>query len=216
MPYEYSPDTPSGTPITVAAVGRWRLLACGVAVTVLAAACGGRGASRPAAQPPARARVALAVEERTEAFVDATRPTDPGDAAPPSAVRALPTRIFFPGAGQPGRPYPLVVFAHGSGGLGADYDVLLRTWAAAGYVVAAPTFPFAASREATAAEAVIDYPNLPVDMSFVVDQTLRLNGDAGSALHGAVDPARVGAAGHSLGGMVTLARPATPAATTPG
>ena len=42
-------------------------------------------------------------------------------------------------------------------------------------------------------------------MTFVIDEVLRLNTDATSPLRGAVDPARIGVAGHSMGGMTTLA-----------
>ncbi len=67
-----------------------------------------------------------------------------------------------------GGPYPLIVFAHGSGGDVEGYTTMLSAWAAAGYVVAAPTFPF--PEEASSD----DYQNQPIDMSFVVDEVLRL------------------------------------------
>jgi hypothetical protein len=54
-------------------------------------------------------------------------------------------------------------------------------------VVAAPAFPIARD-DAAAGDWQIDLPKLPGDVSFVTDQVLRLNGDAGSSLHGAVDP----------------------------
>ena len=155
----------------------------------IAAACGG-GGNGPSdgvtsAPPPPRPR--LSFDVRTEQIVDTSR----------GAARALPTRIFAPSEGQAGRPYPLVVFAHGSGGLGSGYDVLLGTWASAGYVVAAPQFP-AATEEAQQGDWTLDLPNLPGDVSVVITEMLRLGA-------GTVDPERIGVAGHSMGGMVTLA-----------
>ncbi len=73
------------------------------------------------------------MEERRETFVDRSRTTEAHSTVAASDLRTLPTRILAPAAGQEGRPYPLLVFAHGSGGLGTGYDRLLRTWAAASY-----------------------------------------------------------------------------------
>ncbi len=177
-------------------VGGWRA-AVAAALAVLAA-CGGDGtpAVETAVAPPP-ARQALAVEVRTEPFVDHGRGTDASGSAPASPTRALPTKIFRPAEGQPGRPYPLVVFAHGSGGLGTGYDPLLRTWASAGYVVAAPAFPGSTDEEARG-DWTADLPNFPADVRFVVDEVLRVDA-------GAVDRDRIGVAGHSMGGMITLA-----------
>jgi predicted dienelactone hydrolase len=171
----------------------------------LGAACGGGGSSdEPAAPAPSPPRQHLAVDERTETFVDPSRTTEAHNTVAASEVRTLPTRILSPAAGQSGRPYPMLVFAHGSGGLGTGYDVLLRTWAAAGYVVVAPAFPIARAG-ADFGEWTLDLPKLPGDITFVLDQVLRLNEDSGSPLRGAVDAAHVGVAGHSMGGMTALA-----------
>ncbi|MDQ3354377.1 MAG: hypothetical protein M3507_07860 [Actinomycetota bacterium] len=98
-------------------------------------------------------------------------------------------------------PFPLIVFAHGSGGLGDRYFGLLRAWAGAGYVVAAPRFPFATDPDTASPD---DYPNQPGDMSFLVDELLAAGSDGSDELAGLIDPERIGAAGHSLGGMTTL------------
>jgi len=146
----------------------------------------------------------MALEERTETFVDASRTTEAHSTVAGAASRTLPTRILAPVGGQTGRPYPLIVFAHGSGGLGTRYEPLLRAWAAAGHVVAAPSFPIARD-DAEAGGWAQDLPKLPGDMTFVIDEVLRLNADDRSPFRGAVDPARIGVAGHSMGGMTTLA-----------
>lgn len=185
----------------------WAAPATGLRVVLLAsiaAACGSGDPPEASTPPPAVDRPSLVIEERTEALADATRPTDAVGTTPASSSRSLPTVVLAPAAGQPGRPYPLVVFAHGSGGRSRADNPLLRAWASAGYVVAAPTFPFGGGR-APEGESANDYPNQPADMSHVIDELLRLNADDASPLRGSIDPARIGAAGHSLGGMTTLA-----------
>lgn len=173
-------------------------------LALVAAACGGGSPKPEATTGPAPPRQQLAVEERAETFVDRSRTTEAHSTVAASDVRTLPTRILSPAAGEAGRPYPLLVFAHGSGGLGKGYDVLLRTWAAAGYVVAAPAFPIRRD-DSQLGEWTLDLPKLPGDMTFVIDEVLRLNADGASPLRGSVDPARIGVAGHSMGGMTTLA-----------
>ncbi len=170
-----------------------RLLAIlSVPALVLLAACGSGGRAPEAARtdaPPA-ARPELAVEVRTEPFVDAGRGTDASGTAAASPTRSLTTRIFVPTPGEPGRPYPLVIFAHGSGGLGTGYDVLLRTWASAGYVVAAPALP-GSTDAAARGDWTMDLPNFPADVRFVVDEVLRLNG-SGESSEGPSIPAASG------------------------
>jgi len=90
-----------------------------------------------------------------------------------------------------GGPLPLVVFAHGWNSNPEVYESLLDTWAAAGFLVAAPTFPDSASTLPGA--PISDYPQQAGDMSFVI--TSLLGGVAGP-----VDTARIAVAGHSDGG----------------
>jgi len=71
-------------------------------------------------------------------------------------------------------------------------------------VVAAPSFPIVRD-DAQLGDWALDLPKLPGDITFVIDQILRLNADAASPLRGMVDPAHIGVAGHSMGGMTTLA-----------
>jgi dipeptidyl aminopeptidase/acylaminoacyl peptidase len=183
------------------------LLACSLLV-----ACAGRGddATAPPLQPPAD-RSPRPVGSLAEVFVDSSRPTAEHGSAPAAPQRTLRTTILFPatsedgGLDSGGRPYPLIVFGHGSGGFGARYLPLLRSWAAQGYVVAAPVFPFAADGDAGGEASTEDLANQPADMAFVVTELLRLSGDAASPIGGAIDPDRIGAAGHSLGAMTTLA-----------
>jgi fermentation-respiration switch protein FrsA (DUF1100 family) len=157
-----------------------------------------------------------AVGVRTESFVDATRPTDPNRGVPGTPSRTLQTMVLYPAQGEvsdrdvpdapPARdagPFPLIEFSHGFTANGPSYTALLRQLAAAGYVVAAPTFPLS-SRGAPGGPSGADYKNQPADVSFVISEMLRLNGDGASLLRGMVDPDKVAVSGHSLGAMTTL------------
>jgi dienelactone hydrolase len=108
-------------------------------------------------------------------------------------TRTLRTTIFHPtGSGR----FPLVVFSHGLGGAPGDFAPLLRTWAAAGFVVVAPAYP--KTTRGTAEFDVGDVLNQPADASFVVTQVLA------GPLAARIDPAQIAAAGHSAGGITTV------------
>ena len=64
-------------------------------------------------------------------------------------------------------PFPLIVFGHGFGVTPGMYIALLRAWARAGFVVAAPLFPGENPR-APGGPTATDLPNEPRDMSFVI------------------------------------------------
>jgi fermentation-respiration switch protein FrsA (DUF1100 family) len=107
------------------------------------------------------------------------------------ADRPLTTTVWLPrGDG----PFPMILFSHGLGGAPADYRELLTTWARAGFVVAAPAFPFTSA--GVAEFNVLDVLNQPADASYVITQTLRAVP--------AADTSRIAAAGHSAGGITTL------------
>jgi len=138
----------------------------------------------------------------TLALVDHSRSTVSGDRTI-SHSRELTTRIWYP---TEGGPWPLVVFAHGFE-VGPDpYVSLLQTWAAAGYVVAAPEFPLTDAAVAGSDLDEADLDNQPADMAFVFTKLL----DPIGALSGYVDPARLAVAGHSDGAQTALATAATP------
>lgn len=174
---------------------------------VVLAGCGGDGS------PPARhAAVAAAgtfdVAHRAETFVDTKRPTPANGNAPAAATRTLVTDVWYPARnGQPAAgdgPFPLILFSHGFSASPAAYEPLLRTWASAGYVVAAPAFPLS-NGDAPGGPNQNDVPNQPADVSFVLSSVLGLAAGRASQLHGVVDAARVGAAGHSMGAITTMA-----------
>jgi dienelactone hydrolase len=128
----------------------------------------------------------------------------------------LQTSVFYPAQARAGTvplngappdrksaPYPLIVFAHGFGSNVTAYQALLVRWAEAGYVVAAPLFPLTGDG-ATGGPDLADFANEPADLSFVITQVLQESAHSGGLLSGLVNPHRIGAAGHSLGGVTIL------------
>ncbi|MEV4617796.1 chlorophyllase [Asanoa sp. NPDC049573] len=113
--------------------------------------------------------------------------------------RKLATTVYYPdGAGRS----PVVLFSHGLGGLPADYAPLLRRWAAAGFVVAAPAYPHTSGGASD--YDVLDVVNQPADASFVIGKVLALDGRRGDAFFEHLATDRVAAAGHSAGGITTV------------
>lgn len=107
--------------------------------------------------------------------------------------RTLPTLVLRPA--RPGR-FPLVVFCHGFDITPLAYLHLLRHWAAAGFVVAAPYFPLTrADAGRWLDEADVD--NQPYDVSAVITQVERRLGPL-------VERGHVVVAGHSDGGSTAF------------
>ncbi|MEU6075524.1 chlorophyllase [Micromonospora sp. NPDC047074] len=126
--------------------------------------------------------------------------------------RSLPVTVWYPAAGRAGGEpersaeaaggrFPVVMFSHGLSARPADYETLLTRWAAAGFVVAAPTFPHTARG---GDGNVLDVLNQPADVSYVLTEVLALDGRAGDPLRGRLAGDRVAAAGHSAGGVTTI------------
>jgi predicted dienelactone hydrolase len=97
-------------------------------------------------------------------------------------------------------PYPLVMFSHGNQGIGIQSFSLCEHLASQGFVVAAPnhegnTIFDSPSDEETAQIA----RERPVDIVFAMGE-VRAHPD----FSGAIDPDRIGIAGHSFGGYTTL------------
>jgi predicted dienelactone hydrolase len=168
-----------------------------------------------AEHPPVRARHdgPFAVGKRTETFVDSTRKTPANGTNPGRPSRTLETLIMYPAEGTPaanhepsagatpanGR-FPLIIYAHGFGG--GFESPFLREWAAAGYVVAAPTFPLT-RYDAPGGPNGFDAVNEPGDVSFVISQMLDLPARA-AAVGRIIDRKEVGVVGASLGATVAL------------
>lgn len=101
-------------------------------------------------------------------------------------------------------PFPLIVFGHGYTLTPAPYSDLLNAWAKAGYVVAAPVFPFE-NQNAPGGPNENDLPNQPADMSLVISSLQTPQDPAASRISGMVDFSRIAVSGHSDGGDTALA-----------
>jgi predicted dienelactone hydrolase len=157
------------------------------------------------------------VGRETLNLVDDSRGTPANGSAPALSSRTLSTWVLYPAVGAPtaqpvanaqpasdGKPFPVIVFAHGLDSLGLAYDPLLQQWVERGFVVVAPTFPLS-NIAAPGGDTAKDLVNQPGDMSFVLSQVLALSKQSGNPLSGMIDPRRIAAVGHSLGAMTVLA-----------
>jgi predicted dienelactone hydrolase len=165
-----------------------------VAAALLGACSSDDGGS--GAAPPVRHEV----RQVEETFVDRTRVTPVNGTVAERPSRTLDTLVLVPDGDG---PFPLVVFAHGFGATLEVYEPLLREWAAAGFVVAAPRFPLTYADTPGGINGG-DVENQPGDMSFVIDRLLAESKRSSGDLAGVVDPAAIGVAGHSNGGITTL------------
>jgi dienelactone hydrolase len=161
-------------------------------------------APRPAVHLPVGKIGSYAVTDRSFVFTDRSRTRTAGP-------RILPTLVRYPvipasarTAGRlAGRPFPLVVFAPGYLQCERSYRWLLRTWASAGYVVAAVEFPRTSCHAATPDEA--DLANQPGDLAFAIRRLLAISSRPRGALSGLLNPAAIAVAGHSDGGDTVAA-----------
>jgi dienelactone hydrolase len=150
----------------------------------------------PAPLAPMPIGITHTVAVTSATFTDTTRPTAALDGYPGSPVRELPTTIWYPANG--GGPFPLVVFAHGFDVTPPFYSGLLSQIAAAGYVVAAPTYPLLSGQPAGPTDTV-DWGQLFPDTWFVTSRVLDLSSSGSGPLGGLIDPNRIAVAGHSDG-----------------
>lgn len=111
-----------------------------------------------------------------------------------AATRVLPTLVWLPSGDG---PHPLVILAHGYEVGTAPYRRLCATLAAAGFVVAAPSFPLADRSRGLGLDRA-DIPEEAIDVSFVI-ASLRAG-----PLASAIASGPVGVVGHSDGADVAL------------
>jgi dienelactone hydrolase len=160
-----------------------------------AAACGsGSDAAAPTTGSAATATTVPPTDARpydvtrtTETFVDASRPTTGAGGVELAPARTLVTDVYVPDGDG---PFPLVVHAHGLDGNRTKFTGLLGAWAAAGYVVAAPTFPLTSNESEQ--RVIVDHVNQPTDVAFVISAVSELLGER-------VDVEHIGVSGLSLG-----------------
>jgi dienelactone hydrolase len=176
-----------------------------------------------------------AVGVRVLELEDSTRatPADPeGQRGPVAAspVRSLPTTVFYPAAGdvpedstdQGGRTaptepapdaepargrFPVILFSHGAPGSPHDYRWTLVHWASQGYVVVAPQYPVTSTSGPTDV-AWTDARDQVRDARYVLTEVLALDRTPWEkgGLGGRLARRHVAAAGHSMGGLTTLAQ----------
>ena len=146
------------------------------------------------------------------------------DAVIPRTAGVLKADIVYPSSGG---PYPVIIFSHGSGGTPYVYRELTTHWAAAGFVVIAPTHAdsrrllseqglegrelmLALLRSATDPQA---WQRRVGDITTIIDALPTL-GSVDRRLAGLADPKRVGVGGHSYGAftsmLVACAQPRAP------
>jgi fermentation-respiration switch protein FrsA (DUF1100 family) len=119
------------------------------------------------------------------------------------ADRPLPTTVWYPANGTvpAGGRFPLVVLSHGLGGSPRAYAPIGTHWAAAGFIVAAPAYPY--TKQGAKEFQVADVINQPADASQVITDVLALDAKPGDPFHGHIDTSAVAATGHSAGGYTT-------------
>jgi fermentation-respiration switch protein FrsA (DUF1100 family) len=118
--------------------------------------------------------------------------------------RPVTTVFWYPPARDGNGPFPLIVFGHGFASRPSWYARLLRGWAAAGYVVAAPIFPLG-NADAPGGPNEADIVNQPRDMSFVITRVLAASASGKGPFAGLIDPEKVAVAGQSDGAMTAFA-----------
>jgi dienelactone hydrolase len=202
------------------------------AVVVLASACGAikptaaeSGPSQPtahaAASPAAKrssanqaAQAGVGVMGRFKTGLRQLTFTEPAHTGPTGeklGPRSLLTNIRYPlASGQaagrrlaPG-PLPLIVFGPGFQFCDHAYGDLLRSWASAGYVVAAVNFPLSDCLTGAAATES-DLVNQPGDISYVITSMLRLSRARHGLFAGRLNTRQIAIAGQSDGGDTVTA-----------
>ncbi len=171
-------------------------------VVALAAGAVGSAVFAPAA-PAAPAPPAVEVLRADFTFVDTSRATPATSVCAAVDSRTLPTIVLYPDPVEGrDRRYPLLVFAHGFLARGSIYQGFFRRIAAAGFVVALPTFPRSSSQPCGALGG--DYVNQPGDVSFLITALLEENDDPASPLYRRIREKRIAVGGHSLGAFTSF------------
>ncbi len=167
---------------------------------------------RPVPHPPFRVGVVNFSLSEPSSSSAATAHTASG-----APVRVLPTVVRYPAKGSangrdnPGAPpvraagpFPLLVFSQGYDMPAAAYSWLMRAWASAGYVVAAPTYPRTDPTSLGGPDEA-DIVNHPADLRFVVASLRRSRLPEARSLNGLIAGSKVAVVGQSDGGDVSLA-----------
>lgn len=144
---------------------------------------------------PATAGSCDAAPAEMRTLVDPTRVTPPTNDTDELPSRTIDVWIDRPTADG---PWPLIVFSHGLTGHPRSHVTHRQTLAEQCFVVVAPAFPLTNNDVPDGFRNAGDIEGQVGDVSFVIDQAL-----ADPTLGAAIDDTRIGAIGHSLGGLTT-------------
>jgi dienelactone hydrolase len=173
-----------------------------VASAVVLAGCLPPPPAPPEPVPPIEQLRDQPVGFQSFVFNDLTRGIPAFGDFPGTAIRPIPTSVWYPTDRAHG-PYPLVVFAPGFGADPGSYAALLARVARAGYVVAAPTYPILSGWPAGPSD-VVDWGDKFPDTWFVTTSVLDLSARGEATLGGLIDPQRIAVAGHSDGALISF------------
>ncbi len=95
-----------------------------------------------------------------------------------------------------------MIFSHGVTASGPAYVPVLKKIAAAGYIVALPTYPLTSGKGGWS--NVPQVTNQPADVSFLITQMLKLGSAPSGKFSGHLASDAVGVSGHSLGALTSL------------
>lgn len=140
-------------------------------------------------------------------LTDTTRPSQAHGEFEGSDSRALKTRIWYPSEllseGRAAEDaLPLLIYSHGFMSMRTGGSYLAEHMASRGYIVAAMDYPLT-NFNAPDEPYVVDVVNQPGDVTFLLDHFLSWHRETGNLFEGAIDEARIGLFGLSLGGMTT-------------
>ncbi len=177
-----------------------------VASTRTALASRSRRPSTPATAPGVHRqstvpRGPFPVAHTTLSLVEPASAAAAGDGA-----RQLSTVIRYPRmpASERAGPFPLIVFSQGFAESAEAYAALLNAWAAAGFVVAAPTYPHTDPAAAGGLDEN-DIVNHPADLRYVIKALTGAATTRPGRLRRVIDRREVAVVGQSDGGDVSLA-----------
>jgi predicted dienelactone hydrolase len=129
-------------------------------------------------------------------WVDSSRPTAANGDFPGSPERSFQVALWYPEAAR--GAHPLVVYSHGFTSTRYGGTYLAEHLAGHGYIVLSADYPLT-HRGASGGPNADDVVHQPADVSFFIDQALRLE-PAERPFEGTIDAERIGAFGVSLGG----------------
>ena len=150
-----------------------------------------------------------AIGVRQVSYVDESRPIKKSMGFEGAATRRLDLHIWYPAdAAQrsdpatlaKGGPFPLVIYSHGTFGSADNAMHLVEHLVRHGYIVAAPDYPLTSRAAFTHVRFadISDVGEQTRDIRFIIDRLL-----ADPLFGPAIDRAKIGATGHSLGAVTS-------------